>query len=45
MLTKAQETLTHLHEVMLPEAKIPQDLESLVGTFHSRWKDVISKVI
>lgn len=34
-LTKTQETLTHLHEVMLPEAEIPQDLESLVGTIHS----------
>ena len=34
-LSKTQEALTCLHEVMLPDAEAPKDLESLVGAFHS----------
>ena len=33
-LSKTQEALTRLHEVMLPDAEAPKDLESLVGAFH-----------
>ena len=34
-LSKTQEALTRLHEVMLPDTKTHKDLESLVGAFHS----------
>ena len=34
-LSKMQEALTRLHEVMLPDAEAPKDLESLVGACHS----------
>ena len=34
-LSKMQEGLTRLHEMMLPDAEAPKDLESLVGAFHT----------
>ena len=34
-LSKTQEALMHLHEMMLPDAEAPKDLEGLVGAFHS----------
>ena len=34
-LSKTQQALAHLHEVMIPGADIPEDLESLVNIFHS----------
>ena len=35
MLSKTQEALTRLHEMMLPSAEAPKDLAGLVGAFHS----------
>ena len=34
-LREMQEALTHLHEMMLPNAEAPKDLAGLVGAFHS----------
>ena len=34
-LSKTQEALAHLHEVMIPGADIPESLESLADVFHA----------
>ena len=34
-LSKTQKALTHLHEVMLPGANIPESLERLADVFHA----------
>ena len=34
-LSKTQEALAHMHEVMIPGADIPESLESLADVFHA----------